>query len=94
VRPAVAASEENYVLLNGRDASSPPRGHVLPATPSPDGLSLLASGEITPGRYLVRARVGGVVSRPDIDQSPASPTFRQIVGPEVTLVEPPPGSRG
>lgn len=87
-----SGADEAYLLLDRRadpgesSGGGPARGHVLAATPSGEGRELVATGEIEPGRYLVRARIAGVVSRPDVDENPSSPTHRQIVGPEITIV--------
>lgn len=85
VQPMVRPGSETFVLLNSL-GGLPGVGRLLPANLSPTLPNhLIVEGKITPGRYLVRVQVDGVVSRPWLDEDPESPTYREVVGPEMEV---------
>lgn len=92
--PPLTAAVDVEVLLNLTPTPNRPltrRGYLLRAQGEPGQPDLLeVAARVVPGRYLVRLRVGGVESRLDIDDDPASPTYERFIGPlvEITAVEP------
>lgn len=90
--PAVAETQEVRVHLNARDPANPL--HVtlegravpdpLPGNPPANQLEF-AFENLPRGDYLVRLDVDGHISPVEIDEALASPTYGQIIGPEVTI---------
>jgi hypothetical protein len=83
VEPTARATQRTVLLLNnvttGRAYSFP----KAPLTADATVLNFPVSG-LDPGQYFVRVQVGGAESSL-LDLNPASPTFKQLINPQVTL---------
>ena len=86
--PAVGAAQSVRLLLDSRDENNP--AHVVLPGREPDAGAAQATlsfsfTDLPRGRWLVRADVDGLLSPVTIDSTAGSPTFGQILGPELTL---------
>ncbi len=87
--PPVVKGQEVRLMLDERAAGSPAGALLVPhpvADPDfPAATLTFAFTALKRAAYLVRAQVDGIASAPAIDADPSSPTYRQIVGPEVVI---------
>lgn len=83
--PPVSAATKLELLLNLSPTPDQPlvrRGYRLSATVDPTRPDIVEQvAAVTPGRYLVRLRLGGTESPLDVDDDPASPSHQRYVGP-------------
>jgi hypothetical protein len=87
--PAVGSAQTVRLLLDSRDPVDPaqvilPGREPLVGGPSASSLTF-PFNNLVRRDYLVRADVDGLLSPVRIDADPTSPTFGQIIGPEISL---------
>jgi hypothetical protein len=83
IEPAVRVSQRATLLLN-QVPDGPSRAiSVAPAATDTGQLTFPVSG-LTPGQYFVRVQVDGAESSL-LDLDPLSPTFKQLISPQVTI---------
>jgi hypothetical protein len=85
IDPVPAASQTIHLYLNQTGAAG--RKIVLEAekrATDADPIQFKSTG-VPGGTYLVRAEVDGVEGELDRDENPISPTYRQFLGPKVTI---------
>ena len=86
ISPMLRAGQQAFLLL---DAQTPvtPRSQRIAAAPSAGTTASLvfSLANVPAATYYVQLVVDGVASAPQLDGDPKSPTFRQIIGPRVTL---------
>jgi hypothetical protein len=87
--PKIANGQDVRLLLDERAANAP-KSYQLKPEPLADNLFpaselVFPFQDVRAGSYHLQALVDGTASAPEIDLNPASPTFRQIVGPTVVI---------
>ena len=80
--PAVARAQRVAALIGDREIALAPRD---PGTPPLSTLHFPIPSTFPTGTFLLRLRVDGAESPLEVDENPASPTFNQYVGPQVTI---------
>jgi hypothetical protein len=85
--PSIAEGQTVRLMLDERTDAHPQAVTLSPEAPSafPAAELVFAYGDLRRARFLVRAQVDGIESAPEIDSTPGSVTFGQIIGPEVDL---------
>lgn len=87
--PPVQSAQTVRLLLDARDAAAPAHIALPGRDPAEGGVAQNALSfefaDLARGAYLVRAEVDGLVSPVAIDPDPASATYRQIIGPVLSL---------
>lgn len=83
VDPVARATQRTVLLLNNTTTGSAHTFELPPLTADTATLNFAVSG-LEAGAYFVRVQVGGVESSL-LDLNPASPTFKQLIAPQVTL---------
>jgi len=81
-QPPVGRSQRLSALIGDREIVIPPA--AVGDTPVTT-MTFPVPSDFPTGTFLLRLRVGGAESRLEIDTNPASPTFDQFVGPNVTV---------
>lgn len=86
VAPEIGPTQRVVLLLNAATGVLPASyTFVAPArTAATTSLTIPVSG-VPAGNYLVRVQVDGAESPLTVDTNPASPTFHQYIGPQVTM---------
>jgi len=87
--PRVTKGQQVRLLLDEQTAARPQSWQLAP-DPVADAAYPVAEltfpfQNVKRATYHLQARVDGVASAPEIDLAPASPTFRQITGPRITI---------
>ncbi len=84
--PIAGASQRVLLLLNSTSSSNPLAYTLMadPRTADTASLTIPLSG-VTAGDYWLRIQIDGAESLLEVDLNPASPTYRQIIGPKVTV---------
>ncbi len=84
--PIVGARQRVVLLLNSTSSSIPLAYTFMvdPRTADTASLTIPLSG-VTAGDYWLRVQIDGAESLLEVDLNPASPTYRQIIGPTVTV---------
>jgi len=86
VAPGIGQTQRVVLLLNAPTGATP-AAYTLVApsrTTDTNTLTIPISG-VQAGAYLVRIQVDGAESPLTVDTNPASPTFNQYIGPQVTI---------
>lgn len=82
----IGSSQRVSIVLNGINQASPAEyTWKLPPRASDTNTLTATVREIVPGEYLVRLRVDGVESLPNVDLNKNSPTFEQYIGPKIAI---------
>jgi hypothetical protein len=79
----VGRTQRVALLIGDRAIEIPPRDPAGPDTASSLDFEIPPDWSI--GTFLLRVRVDGAESFLTVDTDPASPTFNQYVGPQVTI---------
>lgn len=87
--PPIAKDQEVRLLLDERTTSDPKSYRLKPGPIAdaayPAAQLKFAFEQVRAASYLLRVTVDGAASAPQIDNNPASPTYRQIVAPMVAI---------
>jgi hypothetical protein len=87
--PPIAKDQEVRLLLDERTTTAP-KSYSLKPVPIADAAYPAAQlkfvfEQVRAASYLLQVTVDGAASAPQTDDNPASPTYRQIIGPLVTI---------
>lgn len=83
VEPTARQGQRTVLLLNNVTTGHAYTFENLPLTADAAVLSFTVAG-LDPGQYFVRVQVAGAESSL-LDLNPASPTFRELIAPQITL---------
>lgn len=81
-QPAVSRTQRLSALIGDREIVIPPA--TVGDTPV-TAMTFPAPADLPTGTFLLRLRVDGAESLLEVDLNPASPTFDQFVGPNITV---------
>jgi hypothetical protein len=86
ITPIVGQNQRVVLLLNRLDAGEP-RAYRFPGPErNADAAQLVIPIQnVQAGRYVVRVQIDGAESLLTVDENPASPTYRQFIGPIVVI---------
>jgi hypothetical protein len=83
VTPPVGREQRVVLLIGDQSITLPAPAITDPATTNT--LSFLIPANFPTGTFLTRVQVDGAGSPLEVDTNPASPTFNQYIGPQVTI---------
>ncbi len=80
--PLVGRTQRLSALIGDQEIVIPPA--TIGDTPV-NAMTFLVPADFPTGTFLMRLRVDGAESQLEVDTNPASPTFDQFVGPNITV---------
>ena len=83
VVPALGPDQKDFTLLLSRRTG--PSFTLDLVRRVDDAHPVFSAQDVPPGTYVVRIRIEGAESQPEVDADPNSPSFGQVTGPTVTL---------
>jgi hypothetical protein len=86
VAPGIGRTQRVVLLLNAPTGETPTAyAFVAPSRTVDSNNMIIPINGVRAGGYLVRVQVDGAESPLTVDTNPASPTFNQYIGPQVTI---------